>query len=159
MDLLSDPGKHQHTGIWIMRKWSVAIIGLFVLIYIVPLGVRPVANPDEVRYAEIPREMIVSGNWIAPHLNGVRYFEKPVLGYWLDAISMIIFGENGFAMLLCQDLNPYSQLEIDRITSSMTGGYKRHTRGRRRRGGNKFNPISITFKPKSKKRKMKKTRS
>lgn len=65
-------------------------------------------------------------------------------------------GENGFAMLLCQDLNPYSSLEIDRITSSMTGGYKRHTRGKRRRGGNKFNPISITFKPK--KRKMKKTR-
>jgi len=83
-----------------MRKWSVAVIGLFVLIYIVPLGVRPVANPDEVRYAEIPREMIISGNWIVPHLNGVRYFEKPVLGYWLDAISIIIFGENGFAIRL-----------------------------------------------------------
>lgn len=81
-----------------MRKWSVAVIGLFVLIYIVPLGVRPVANPDETRYAEIPREMIVSGNWIVPHLNGLRYFEKPVLGYWLNAISITLFGENAFAI-------------------------------------------------------------
>lgn len=68
-------------------------------------------------------------------------------------IAMSEAGENGFAMLLCQDLNPYSRLEIDRITSSMSGGYRY-----RSRGGNKFNPISITFKPKNNKRKMKKSR-
>jgi len=83
-----------------MRKWSIAVIGLFALIYIVPLGARPVANPDEARYAEIPREMIVSGNWVVPHLNGLRYFEKPVLGYWFTAISVALFGENGFGIRL-----------------------------------------------------------
>jgi len=81
-----------------MRKWSVAVTGLFVLIYMVPLWVRPITIPDETRYAEIPREMIISGDWVVPHLNGVRYFEKPVLGYWLNAISITLFGENAFAI-------------------------------------------------------------
>ena len=81
-----------------MKKASVAVIGLFLLLYILPLGVRPLTIPDETRYAEIPREMIASGDWVVPHLNGLRYFEKPVLGYWLTAGSMVLFGENAFAI-------------------------------------------------------------
>jgi 4-amino-4-deoxy-L-arabinose transferase len=81
-----------------MKKYYIALMLLFLTIYIVPLGIRPLIIPDEDRYGEIPREMIASGNWIAPQLNGVRYFEKPVMGYWLNALSMIIFGENAFAI-------------------------------------------------------------
>jgi 4-amino-4-deoxy-L-arabinose transferase len=81
-----------------MRKSYVAAIGIFVFLYIVPLGIRPLIIPDETRYAETPREMIVSGNWIVPKLNGLRYFEKPVLGYWLTALSIELFGENAFAV-------------------------------------------------------------
>ncbi len=58
---------------------------LFLFLYILPLGFRPMISPDETRYAEIAREMIESGNYISPTLNGVRYFEKPVLGYWAFA--------------------------------------------------------------------------
>jgi len=81
-----------------MKKTYIALILLFLTIYIVPLGLRPLIIPDEDRYGEIPREMIASGNWVTPQLNGVRYFEKPVMGYWLNALSMSVFGENAFAI-------------------------------------------------------------
>jgi len=71
---------------------------LFLLIYIAPLGVRPTAIIDEARYGEIPREMIATGDWVVPHLNGLRYFEKPAMGYWLNALSMLAFGENAFGI-------------------------------------------------------------
>jgi 4-amino-4-deoxy-L-arabinose transferase len=77
-----------------------ALLGLFVVVYLMPLGLRPLAAPDEVRYAEIAREMIVSGDWVSPHLNGVRYFEKPVLGHWLNAGSFELLGMNAFALRL-----------------------------------------------------------
>ena len=80
------------------RKFNLLVLGFFLLFYILPLGFRPIFIPDESRYAEIPREMIASGDWIVPHLNGLRYFEKPVMGYWLNAISIKIFGENAFAV-------------------------------------------------------------
>ena len=88
-----------------MKKYSVAVIALFLILYILPLGVRPISIPDESRYAEIPREMIASGDWVVPHLNGLRYFEKPVLGYWLNALSITLFGENAFAIRLTSALS------------------------------------------------------
>ena len=72
----------------------------FVVAYLVPLGGRPLVPPDEFRYAEIPREMMDSGSYAAPHLLTVRYFEKPVLGYWMTAGSFKIFGQNAFALRL-----------------------------------------------------------
>ncbi len=72
------------------------LVLLYVLVYIVPLGARPMIIPDEVRYAEIPREMIASGDWLVPRLAGLRYFEKPVMGYWMTAAAMEIFGQNPF---------------------------------------------------------------
>ena len=80
------------------RKFNLLILCFFLFFYILPLGFRPIFIPDESRYAEIPREMIASGDWIVPHLNGLRYFEKPVMGYWLNAISIKMFGENAFAV-------------------------------------------------------------
>ena len=76
----------------------LSIAGLIILLYIVPLGFRPILIPDEPRYGEIPREMISGGDWIVPHFNGLRYFEKPILGYWAHALSLLIFGENAFAL-------------------------------------------------------------
>jgi len=67
---------------------------------VVPLFLRPLWQPDEGRYAEIPREMLVSGDWLTPTLNYVLYFEKPPFQYWLSAISMKLFGESAIAARL-----------------------------------------------------------
>lgn len=77
------------------------ILGLVIaFLYLGHLGMYPLFNPDEGRYAEIPREMLATGNFITPHLNGVEYFEKPALQYWFNALFMAIFGENEFAVRL-----------------------------------------------------------
>ena len=81
-------------------RTAIALAGLFALAYLLPLGMRPFFQPDEFRYAEIPREMLASGDWITPRLDGLRYFEKPPLGYWMTALSMSAFGENHFAARL-----------------------------------------------------------
>jgi 4-amino-4-deoxy-L-arabinose transferase len=51
--------------------------------------------------------MIDSNNWIVPTLNGFKYFEKPVLGYWLNAISMKFFGENNFGIRFMSALSAF----------------------------------------------------
>jgi 4-amino-4-deoxy-L-arabinose transferase-like glycosyltransferase len=61
------------------------------------LGRVPLIDPDEGRYAEIPREMIERGDFITPMLNYVKFFDKPPLHYWLSALSMTLFGQNEFA--------------------------------------------------------------
>lgn len=81
-----------------MKFYIPFLFIIYLLIYLLPLGGKPLIAPDEFRYAEIPREMIQSGDWVTPRLIGVRYFEKPVMGYWLNAISMLLFGENSFAI-------------------------------------------------------------
>ncbi|MFH2044232.1 MAG: phospholipid carrier-dependent glycosyltransferase [Pseudomonadota bacterium] len=81
-----------------IKKYTIALIALYILCYILPLGYRDLVIPDETRYAEIAREMISGGDWVVPHLNGLRYFEKPVLGYWAHAFSIMLFGENNFAV-------------------------------------------------------------
>jgi 4-amino-4-deoxy-L-arabinose transferase-like glycosyltransferase len=64
------------------------------------LGDRALWSPDEGRYAEIPREMLATGDFLTPRLNGVKYFEKPPLMYWLEAGAIRVFGLNEWALRL-----------------------------------------------------------
>jgi 4-amino-4-deoxy-L-arabinose transferase-like glycosyltransferase len=75
----------------------LVVASLFVASWFALLAVRPLFNPDEGRYAEIPREMLASGNWLVPHLNDLVYIEKPPLQYWATAISFEIFGTSVWA--------------------------------------------------------------
>jgi 4-amino-4-deoxy-L-arabinose transferase-like glycosyltransferase len=64
------------------------------------LGNRPLSVPDEGRYVEIPREMAATGDYLTPRLNGVKYFEKPVLFYWLEAVAIKLFGLGEYTLRL-----------------------------------------------------------
>ncbi len=72
--------------------WRWLLLAAFVLSYCALLGLRPLMTPDEARYAEISREMLVSRDWVTPHLNGYLYFEKPPLQYWATAVCFALFG-------------------------------------------------------------------
>lgn len=76
--------------------WRLAlVVGLLFFLF---LGTRPLGNPDEGRYAEIPREMAMTNDYVTPRLDGVKYFEKPPLVYWLTALTMEVGGVNEIAV-------------------------------------------------------------
>ena len=66
---------------------------------------RPLAVPDEGRYGEIGRWMLVSGDWLTPRLNGIPFFHKPPYLHWLEAISLATFGVNELALRLVPALH------------------------------------------------------
>ncbi len=73
------------SGWWVIA--AVAAVAWFAA-----LDVRSLQHPDEGRYAEIAREMAVSGDWVTPRLNDLRYFEKPPFQYWLGAAAFATLG-------------------------------------------------------------------
>ena len=66
--------------------------------------IRPLSLPDEGRYVGVAWEMVRSGDWLTPTLNGLPYFHKPPLFYWLTAISIKCFGTVDLGMRLASML-------------------------------------------------------
>ncbi|KXO54866.1 ArnT family glycosyltransferase [Francisella tularensis] len=77
---------------------------IYIIYFFVFLGWRHLSIPDEGRYPEIAREMLSSGNWVTPTINGVPFLDKPPLYYWLEATSMHFFGITPLAIRLPQAL-------------------------------------------------------
>jgi len=86
-NLRNSPEILSRRGLW----W---LLLAFALTWFGTLEYRKLIKPDEGRYAEIAREMAVSGDFVTPRLNGIKYFEKPPLQYWVTATAFNIFGEN-----------------------------------------------------------------
>jgi len=76
------------------------------------LALRPLFNPDEGRYAEIPREMLATGDWVIPHLNGLAYIEKPPLQYWATAAAFRVLGESPLVARLYATLCAFASLWV-----------------------------------------------
>ncbi len=83
------------------RYATVALLGIALWSFTYRLGTVPLLDdPNEAEYAEVTREMIGTGEWISPHLNGVVFLNKPPLTYWLIGFSTLVFGTNEFAARL-----------------------------------------------------------
>jgi 4-amino-4-deoxy-L-arabinose transferase len=88
------------------KRWALPLLlGFFLLAYLLPLGTHGLWIPDETRYAQISQDMLLSGNWVSPHFMGLRYFEKPVAGYWMIAIGQELFGQNLFGVRFASALS------------------------------------------------------
>jgi 4-amino-4-deoxy-L-arabinose transferase len=106
------------------KKSFLILAGLFAILYIGTLSFRPLYTPDEPRYAEIARELIVHNDWVVPKLNNLVYFEKPIMGHWLNALSLKAFGENPFAVR-------FSSAFLALLTALMLGWFVRRFTNRR----------------------------
>lgn len=85
------------------RFWWRDVLWLTLILAVLfgfALGNRALWEPDEGRYVEISREMAASSNYVTPRLNGVKYFEKPALFYWLQAGAIKAFGLSEWAVRL-----------------------------------------------------------
>src|SRR5215468_8006421 len=80
---------------------GLALLALvFALVWFCNLDYRRLVHPDEGRYAEIPREMVATGDWLTPRLDGIKYFEKPALQYWITAAAYEAFGVHAWTARL-----------------------------------------------------------
>src|SRR3990167_561222 len=97
-----------HESTLVQTTWSkilqsylldMLVLALFlILFYMYSLGHYPLFIPDEGRYSEAAREMILTGNYITPHVNNVVFLEKPIFHFWLQAIALHFFGVNEWAV-------------------------------------------------------------
>ena len=92
---------------FIPRRALFALLAAFALLWFCNLGHRHLIKPDEGRYADISREMVASGDWLTPRLNGYKYFEKPPLQYWATAAAFAAFGMNEWTARLWTGLTGF----------------------------------------------------
>ncbi|BBP70906.1 undecaprenyl phosphate-alpha-4-amino-4-deoxy-L-arabinose arabinosyl transferase [Pseudomonas sp. Seg1] len=89
------------------KRWTLPLLLLAIclLAYLLPLGSHGLWIPDETRYAQISQDMLLSGNWVSPHFMSLRYFEKPIAGYWMIALGQELFGQNLFGVRFASALS------------------------------------------------------
>ena len=73
----------------------IIVLGVF---FGFKLGDRALWSPVEGHYAEIAREMVVSKDYLTPHIAGLKYLEKPPLFYWLESANIGLFGINEWSL-------------------------------------------------------------
>src|SRR5574343_664958 len=105
-------------------RWFATLLALSILacLWFFSLDVRALIKPDEGRYAEIAREMALSGDFITPTLNGLKYFEKPPLQYWAPALGFQAFGLHEWVARLWTALTGFAGIWLAWLTGSQLFG-------------------------------------
>jgi 4-amino-4-deoxy-L-arabinose transferase-like glycosyltransferase len=105
-----EPPLKTRTGAPAARRWLLLLLLAVAVIWFGNIEYRKLIKPDEGRYAEIPREMVASGDWVTPRLNNLKYFEKPPLQYWATATAYTVFGEHQWTSRLWVSLTGFMGL-------------------------------------------------
>ena len=100
--------------------WGLFLI--FCALWFYALGARTLVPTDEGRYAEMAREMVATGDWITPRLNGIKYFEKPPLQTWMNAVTFKVFGQGEWQARLWTGLCGLFGILITAFTGSRLFG-------------------------------------
>lgn len=83
-----------------IRRCRIAIVIGLGALFMSGALVLPLQEPDEGRYADIAASMVRTGDWLTPRLNGLRYYEKPPLYFWLGAAAVAVLGPTETAVRL-----------------------------------------------------------
>lgn len=86
-----------------LKSVPLTVVGLLllcVLFFFWRLDAYTLFDRTETETAEVARQMWISGNWITPVFNDIRYFDKPVLLYWLIGFGFQLFGVGEWAVRL-----------------------------------------------------------
>ena len=90
---------------------SMRLLGMLMTVllalWIARLGAAPMFDVDEGAFAEATRELTIGHDWGSTTLNGVDRFDKPILIYWFQAISVKMFGITEFAVRLPSALSAF----------------------------------------------------
>jgi len=118
-------GRRGHRILPIRGYYAVALLAGLVGIYILyfwRLGVCPLLPPNEGLYSEIAREMNETGDYLTPHLNHLRYYEKPPLFYWCTAASFRLLGVSEASARLVSALSGVGTIFLTMLMGSLLGG-------------------------------------
>jgi len=87
--------------IWQYEVAPVLVLILLCLtLFLLPSCHRPLWDPDEGMHAQISREILTTGDWVTPRFNGEKFFDKPILYFWVVSLSFYLLGMNEFAARL-----------------------------------------------------------
>ncbi|CCD28776.1 Dolichyl-phosphate-mannose-protein mannosyltransferase family protein [Candidatus Glomeribacter gigasporarum BEG34] len=98
-------------------QWT-ALVAVFAILWFAQLNIRHLIPSDEGRYAEMAREMLASGDWLAPRYNGYLYFEKPPLQTWINAASFAWLGIGDWQARLYTALCSFSGVLLIGLTGA-----------------------------------------
>ncbi|MGB3835413.1 ArnT family glycosyltransferase [Castellaniella sp.] len=91
-----DSAENIWRGMQTRRAWPWIALWVFVWLAATTWA-YPLLLPDEGRYVGVAWHMLASGDFLTPRLDGMPFFHKPPLFYWLTAGALAVFGDNAWA--------------------------------------------------------------